>query len=112
MPGYGPYATSVVCVLTIPMYAGEALVDLRVLLRVRVLSAVPEQVPAGQALPVGSVDGVPVPVAALVGVEQPPPADLVLEPVDVPPLDDQPAVQGAVGAGRDAHLSRRRDCRP
>ncbi len=96
MPGYGPYPTSWVCVLTMPRNPREALVDLRVLLRVGVLPPVPEQVPARQALAVRAVDGVTVPVAALVGVEQPAPADLVLEPVDVPALDDDLAVQALV----------------
>ena len=96
---------------------GEPLVDSGKHLRVGVLALVPEQVPGRQAAAVRAIHGVAVTVAPLEGVEQPPPSDLVLEPVDMPALDDQLAVEVLVGAcfARDSGesvLTTKRPSRP
>ena len=79
-----------------PTKAGEPLVDLRKLLWVGVFAFVAEEVATGQAAAVGAVHGVAVSVAPLVRIHQPAPADLVLEPIDMPALDDELAVQALV----------------
>ena len=91
--------------------AGEPLVDLRKLLRVGVLAFVAEEVAAGQAAAVGAVHGVAVSVAPLVRIHQPPPADLVLEPVDMPALTIELAVQSSRLATRAGLAACRRDRR-
>ena len=86
MPGSGPCPTSSVGAAAVPDKAGEPLVDLRKLLRVGVFAFVAEEIATGQAAPVRAVDGVAVTVAPLVRIHQPAPADLVLEPIDMPAL--------------------------
>ena len=81
---------------SLPRNAGEPLVALGKLLRVGVFALVAEQVSARQAAAVGAVYGIAVAIASLERIHQPTPADLVLEPVDVPSLNDELAVQSAV----------------
>jgi len=79
-------------------------IDLRELPRIGILAFVAEEIARRQSAPVRPVDGVRIPVAPLGEIEQPPPADLVLQPVIVAALDDQLAVDaGVVQLRRAAH---------
>jgi hypothetical protein len=59
------------------------------LLWVWILPAMPEQIAARQPLPVWTIDRVPVSIASLIRIEQPSPANLVLDEIDVSPLHDE-----------------------
>ena len=75
----------------------EPLVDVGVHLGVGVLLLVTEEVAGRQPPAVGAVDGVAIPLAPLERVEQPSPSDLMLDPVDMPAMHDQLAVEVRVG---------------